>query len=65
MSLPKGTYRVKVTMGDSEYNSKYFLRLNQEVIARGLYLRKNQWYTSDSTLTVSDDQKLKISADCD
>ncbi len=52
-------------MGDSEYNSKYFLKLNQEVIARGLFLRKNQWYTSDTTLTVADDQKLKISADCD
>jgi hypothetical protein len=52
-------------MGDSEYNSKYFLRINEQVIARGLYLRKNQWYTSDNTLLVTDNQKLKVWADCD
>jgi hypothetical protein len=52
--VKNGEYLVKVTMGDSEYNSKYFIKVNEEVVARSMYLGRNQWFTSSTQLKVKD-----------
>ena len=51
-------------MGDSEYNSKYYLRVNEEVVARNVYLAKNQWLTAEAKVKVGVDGLVKVLADC-